>query len=134
MKRFLTATLSVVLFAILYSCVFYVPDFGFFWSILFASIFAGPIYYLIGIPISLLIDIGMENIVIESKKAKYFLVLGMYSIAGIFAGVIFFIIWTQSFLIKDAIIFSIIGIIASNIYFHLSLLLSKVRLKPIEHL
>ncbi len=52
----------------------------------------------------------------------------MYSIAGILAGVTFFIISTQSFLIKEAIIFSTIGIIASNIYFHLSLMLSKVKL------
>lgn len=91
----------------------------------------GPFYYFIGIPVSLLIDVGMENIVIESKKVRYFLVLGMYSVAGILAGVLFLIIGSHSFLIKDAIIFSIIGIIASNIYFHLSLLLSKVNLKPI---
>lgn len=45
----------------------------------------------------------------------------MYSIAGILAGVTFFIISTQSFLIKETIIFSTIGIIASNIYFHVSL-------------
>lgn len=50
----------------------------------------------------------------------------MYSIAGILGGVTFFIISTQSFLIKEAIIFS--GIIASNIYFHLSWMLSKVKL------
>lgn len=127
-KRFLTATLSVILFAIIYSCIFYTPEFDFFWSILFASIFAGPIYYFIGIPISLLIDIGMKNIEIKSKKVKYHLSFGMYSIAGILAGVTFFIISTQSFLIKEIIIFSTIGIIASNIYFHVSLMLSKVKL------
>lgn len=119
-KRFLTATLSVILFAIIYS-YFYTPDFDFFWSILFASIFAGPIYYFIGIPISLLIDIGMKNIEIKSKKVKYLLSFGMYSIAGILAGVTFFINSTQSFLIKETIIFSAIGINASNIYFHVSL-------------
>lgn len=50
--------------------------------------------------------------------------MGMYSIAGI----MFFIISTKSFLIKEANIISTIGIIASNIYLHLSLLLSNVKL------
>ncbi|TRZ39636.1 hypothetical protein CEQ21_01315 [Niallia circulans] len=80
MKRFLTATLSVILFAIVYSSIFYTPDFGFFWSIVFASIFGGPVYYFIGIQISLLIDIGLDNIIIESKKARLILIKRRYQL------------------------------------------------------
>src|SRR5699024_12266853 len=60
MKRFLTVILSVVLFATVYSWVSYVPIsqrepnvyyFGFFETFIFVIIYAGPIYFLAGLPL-----------------------------------------------------------------------------------
>jgi len=92
MKRLLTVVLSVVFFATIFSWVSYVPSsqrepnvyyFGFLETFTFVIIYAGPIYFLAGLPLSIVIDKLMDKSNRKSKWAKYFVGLGLYSLFGI---------------------------------------------------
>ena len=86
-------------------------------------------YFLVGLPLSIYIDKLIDGSKRKTKWAKYFVGLGLYSLVGILVGVIFLIILSQNTYQLEVISFSIHGIVASNIYFHLSLLLSKINKK-----
>jgi hypothetical protein len=135
MKKLLTATLSTTLFAIIFSLLAYVPSsqrkpdvyyFGFFETFAFVIIYAGPVYFLVGIPISIIIDklVGRTNG--NSKLLRYFVQLVLYSLVGILVGVIYSIIFYSNTSTTELISFSIFGFIASNSYFHLFLLITKL--------
>src|SRR5699024_8049553 len=105
MKRFLTVILSVVLFATVYSWVSYVPIsqrepnvyyFGFFETFIFVIIYAGPIYFLAGLPLSVFIDKLIGRFNEKPKLVRYFIGLGLYSLVGPLVGLIFLIIASQN--------------------------------------
>ncbi|KAB2487459.1 hypothetical protein [Priestia endophytica] len=132
-KRFLTAVLSVILFAIIFSCFSFVPSsqrepnvyyFGFLETFIFVIIYAGPIYLIIGVPLSIFIDKLIKKANNTLKWARYFIGLGLYSLAGILVGTLF-IIFSQHIQLLEVISFSVYGFVASNIYYHLLLLASK---------
>lgn len=134
MKSLLTAALSAVLFATILSWISYVPTsqrepnayyYGFSELFTFVITFAGPVYFLVGLPLSFFIDRLIKKFIKKSKWAKYFVGLGLYSFFGILVGVIYQIILSQNIYLLEFISFSIYGIIASNIFFHLSLVLKK---------
>ncbi|TMN23350.1 hypothetical protein [Lentibacillus cibarius] len=136
MKRLLTVALSVVLFATVYSWISYVPMsqrepnvyyFGFFETFILVIIYAGPLYFLVGLPLSILIDKSIEKFNRKSKLTRYFIGLGLYSLAGAVVGLVFLIIGSQNLYRLDVISFSIYGFVASNFYFHLSLLIAKIK-------
>ena len=140
MKRFLTVVLSVVLFATIYSWFFYVPSsqrepnvyyFGFSETFIFVIIYAGPVYFLVGLPLSIFIDKLIGKTKRNSKWAMYFVGLGLYSLVGTLVGFILLIIFSQNINIYqlEVISYSICGFIAANFYFHLSLLISKINNK-----
>lgn len=130
--RLLTVVLSVILFATIFSWLSYVPSsqrepnvyyFGFLETIIFVIIYSGPVYFLIGLPLSISIDKLIE----KSNRAKYLVGLGLYSLVGAIVGICYLIIiFSPNTYNLEIITFSIYGIIASNIYFHLSFLISKV--------
>ncbi|TDL32885.1 hypothetical protein E2R51_09480 [Jeotgalibacillus sp. S-D1] len=135
MKRLLAIAISVIIFATSYSWISYVPSsqrepnvyyFGFIETFIFVVIYAGPIYFLVGLPLSIFIDRLIAGVTRKSKWAKYFVGLGFYSLVGVLVGVIFLIIFIQNTYQLDVIIISAYGFVASNIYFHLSLLLSTI--------
>lgn len=132
-KRFLVMVLTIILFAVGFSWISYTPSsqrepntyyFGFFETCFFVIIYAGPLYLFAGTPLSILIDKLIRKFDRKSKWKTYLFGLGMYSLAGGIVGILFIVIsgiidWNQ------LMSYSIIGLIASNLYFHLSLLLSK---------
>ena len=136
MKRFLTAALSAI-FATIFSWFFFVPNSqrepnvyysGFSETFTLAIIYAGPVFFLVGLPFSIIIDklVGKFN---ESLKwTRYFFGLGSYSLAGILFGVVFISILNPNIYLEDVISFSICCFIASNIYYHLLLSVSKINL------
>lgn len=137
MKRLLTVVLSVVLFASIYSWFSYVPSsqrepnvyyFGFFETFMFVVIYAGPVYFLVGLPLSIYIDNLIAKTNSNSNWARYFVGLGLYSFTGTLVGIIVLLIFSQSMDVYqlDVISFSIYGLIASNFYYHLSLLILKI--------
>ncbi len=134
-KRLLTVILSVILFATIFSWFFFVPSsqrepnvyyFGFFETFTFVIIYAGPVYLLAGLPLSIFIDKSVAKIQRTSKWKCYFFGLGLYSIAGALVGVILLILLNQNANLFDIIPFSICCLLASNIYYHLLLLVSKI--------
>lgn len=136
MERIITASLSVLLFTTIYSLIAYTPDsyreanvlyFGFFDIFLFVIIYAGPVYFIAGVPISMLIDNFIEKSIRHSKVAKYLAGLGMYSLSGAFVGIILVFIFNGGlkFNLVDVIPNLIYGLISALIYFHLSLLLLR---------
>jgi len=140
MKRVSIVALSIVLFATIYSWFSYVPNsqrasnvyyFGFLETFLFVIIYVGPIYFLVGLPLSIFLDksIGKSNR--KSKWANYFVGLGLYSLVGILVGIISFYIIGHNIYQMEVISYAIYGFTASNIYFHLALLTSKVNKKQI---
>lgn len=135
LKRLLTVVLSVVLFSTLFSLVSYISisqresnDFfiRFLGMFMIGIIYAGPIYFLVGLPLSICIDKLIEKFNKKSKWARYFVGLGLYSLAGTLAGDIFVIIFNPKIHLYEVISHAIAGIIASTIYFHLSLLISSI--------
>ena len=131
MKRFLTVVLSVILFATFFSWFSYVPNsqrepnvyyFDFVEMFIFVVIYSGPVYFLVGLPLSIFIDKLIEGSKTQTKWGKYFVGLGLYSLVGTIVGLIFTIL----FVIDAHWSFSIFGFIASNFYYHLSLLISKI--------
>ncbi|SES61824.1 hypothetical protein SAMN05216389_10142 [Oceanobacillus limi] len=137
MKRFVTALLATVVFAAIFSGFSYVPTsqrepnvyyFGFFETMVFVIIYASPVYFLVGLPSSILIDKIVIKVYGKSKWNRYFWRLGFYSLAGILISVIL-LVFIQNNDLLEAIPFTICCMIASNIYFHLYLLVSKVMKK-----
>lgn len=138
MKRFLIILLSSILFATLYSWISYVPSsqrepnvyyFGFFETFAFVIIYAGPVYFLVGLPISIMIDKLVGNFNRNSKWVIYFIQLGLYSLAGILVGFIYLLVSFRGIYLAEVISFSILGFVASNLYFHFLLLVSKMQKK-----
>lgn len=129
-KRFLVMALAIILFAVGFSWISYTPSSqrepntyysGFFETFFLVIIYAGPLYLFAGTPLSILIDKLIRKFDRKSKWEKYLFGLGMYSLAGGVVGILFVMIggtigWNQ------LMFCSIVGLIASNLYFHLSLL------------
>ncbi|WP_156312255.1 hypothetical protein [Lysinibacillus contaminans] len=138
MKRFLTALISVILFATILSWISYTPSsqrehnvyyFGFLETFMFVFFYAGPVYLLVGLPLSFFIDKLIGKTKSNSKLTRYSIGLGLYSFVGTLVGFIFVILLTQNVYWSEIISFSIYGFIASIFYYHLSLLLSKINNK-----
>ncbi|MCG7335067.1 hypothetical protein MHZ95_07235 [Sporosarcina sp. ACRSM] len=136
-KRLLTAVLSVILFAIIFSWFFFVPSsqrepnvyyFGFSETFVFVILYAGPVYLLAGLPISILIDKLAAKFQRNSKWKRYFFGFGLYSLAGTLVGALLLILLNQNANLFDVIPFSICCLVASNLYYHLLLLVSKIDL------
>ena len=138
MKRLLTALISINLFATILSWISYTPSsqrehnvyyFGFLETFMFVFLYAGPVYLLVGLPLSFIIDKLIGKTKSNSKLTRYFIGLGLYSFVGTLVGFIFVILLGQNVYWSEIISFSIYGFIASNFYYHLSLLLSKINNK-----
>lgn len=138
MKRFLAALLSTILFATIFSWVSYVPSsqqepnvyyFGFFEISVFVIIYTAPVYFLVGLPISILIDKLVVNVARDSKWTLYFIQLGLYSLAGVLVGFLYLLVFSGSIYLEGFISFSIYAIVASNLYFHMFLLVQKLSRK-----
>lgn len=89
-------------------------------------IYAGPVYLFVGLPLSIFIDKLIEKSNCTSNWARYFVGLGLYSLFGICVGFIFLILLIRNNNIYhiEVFLFSIYGLIASNIYYHLLLLIN----------
>ncbi|MET3684409.1 hypothetical protein ABID56_002546 [Alkalibacillus flavidus] len=136
MKKLLTAVVSSILFATIFSLVSYVPSserepnvyyFGFFETFAFVIIYAGPVYLLVGIPLSIIIDKLTERTNRNSKLLRYFVQLGLYSLAGILVGIIYSLIFYTNISHAEVISFSVYGFFASNFYFHLLFWITKLK-------
>lgn len=134
-KRLLTAALSAILFTIIFSWFLLVPISrrepnvyytSFLNSFIHMIIVVIPVFFLLGLPLSILIDKVAEKFNKNSKWAHYFVRLGLYSLTGLLFGVIIMSIFNKSTFLDDVIPLPIGCFIASNIYYHLLLLVSKV--------
>jgi urea transporter len=123
-RKFLTVVLSVILFATIFSCFFFVPSsqrepnvyyFGFFETFVFVILYAGPVYLLVGLPLSIFIDKLVAKFHRTSKWKRYFFGLGLYSLAGTLVGALLPIILNQNANLFDVIPFLICCLVASNI-------------------
>lgn len=134
MKRILTAVLSTFLFSTLLAWVSYTPSvqrepnvyyFGFLETFFLVVIYAGPVYFLAGIPLSIIIDELIGKTKSNSRWTKYFFGLGLYSLVGVLVGFIFPILFTENIDLQGIIPYSIYGCIAANFYYHVVLLVLK---------
>src|SRR5690625_664983 len=96
-KRLLTAAFSAILYTIVFSWFFFVPDSQrdpdvYYHSFLniFIHMIIGvvPVFFLIGLPLSIFIDKVTEKFNTNSKWARYFVRLGLYSLTGLLSGVV----------------------------------------------
>lgn len=144
MKNFLVAILSaflsVVLFASICGWLAYVPKvqrdpndyyFGFLETSFFVIMYAGPVLFLVGLPLSFFIDMLIRKTIRKSKWARYFVGLGLYSLVGTLVGGIFVTLFTPDIQNIELYrinfrLYLIYGCIAANFYFHVSLLVSKI--------
>ncbi|KAB2336829.1 hypothetical protein F7731_10830 [Cytobacillus depressus] len=134
LERLSTMALAVVLFAVAFSWVSYVPSsqrepntyyFGFFETFVFVIIYAGSLYLIAGMPLSVLINKLIRKSNGKSKWERYYIGLGMYSLAGAIVGALF-IVFSGDIHWNGFTLALMWGFAASNLYFHLSLLISKI--------
>ncbi|WP_153721808.1 hypothetical protein [Sporosarcina cascadiensis] len=137
MKRFTAAVLAAIVFAIIYSSISYIPDsqreanvyyFGFFETFAFVLLYSGPVFLVIGIPVSILIDNIIERTTLHSAKVRYLKKMVVYSVTGLLAGTAFIFVLMPVYH-PASIIFSyaLMGFVAANIYYHLLLVMNKRR-------
>ncbi|AIF45270.1 hypothetical protein [Virgibacillus sp. SK37] len=137
-KRLLTTILAIIVFATLFSAISYVPSsqrepnvyyFGFLETFLFVVIYSGPVYFLVGLPASIIIDRLVRRLVKRYVWKKYFIQLGLYSLAGVLAGFVLSLFSGGTLSKEEVLPLAILGLAAAIIYFHVSLLVSKIRVK-----
>lgn len=137
MKRLLTILISIILFSTIFTWLSYTPAsqresnvnyFSFLETFTFVSRYVGLFYLLVGLPLSFFIDKLIEKIKSNSKLIKYFAGLGLYSLAGLLVCLSFLILSIQNIDSIKIIPFLMMGFIASNLYYHFSLLISKVNI------
>ncbi|MYL60102.1 hypothetical protein GLW20_21545 [Virgibacillus halodenitrificans] len=138
MKRLLTTILAIIIFATLLSAISYVPSsqrepnvyyFGFLETFLIVVIYSGPVYFLVGLPASIFIDKLARRLGKHYGWKKYFIQLGLYSLAGVLAGFVFSLFYGGTISSEEVLPLSILGVAAAIIYFHVSLLVSKIRVE-----
>jgi len=133
MIRFLSFLASTVLFALIYAWIYmtsyqlggYSPRFS--EGFIIAIFYAGAIYFIGGLPLSIFLDKLIKKYKTKASLLRYFAGLVLYSLAGILVGFVFLVIsGADRDLYFDVVIsVSIFGLIAANIYYHLSLLIFK---------
>ncbi|MDQ0233277.1 hypothetical protein [Metabacillus malikii] len=130
-KRIITAALSVIIFALIFSWFTITPSsqrepnvyyFRFDEMYSIVLIYAAPVYFLVGLPFSIFIDKFIAKINTSLEWTRYFFGLGLYTFAGLLVGAIILII-----LKKLIIPIFILCLFASNIYYHLHLLVSQIK-------
>lgn len=133
LKKIVTALLSIIIFGLLMGVINYLSlaekDFTAFWlPILFFGMYSAPVYFIGGIPLSYLIDklIGQKSF--QSVITLYFAKFALYSVAGIVTAFVYVMIFAiaenELYLILYVLInYLILGMIASLIYYHISLFL-----------
>lgn len=133
MIRFLSLLASTVLFALIYAGIYTVNyqfdvDYAMFSEgFIIAIFYAGAIYFIGGLPLSILLDKLIKKYISKEVSLKYFAGLGLYSLTGILVGLAFLVITGvgQDLYFDVVISVLIFGLIAANIYYHLSLLMFK---------
>ncbi|MYL57568.1 hypothetical protein GLW20_08615 [Virgibacillus halodenitrificans] len=138
MKRLLTTILAIIVFATLFSAISYVPSsqrepnvyyFGFLETFLIVVLYSGPVYFLVGLPASIIIDRLARVLGKHYGWKKYFIQFGLYSLAGVLAGFVFSLFFGGTISSEEVLPLSILGVAAAIIYFHVSLLVSKIRVE-----
>lgn len=142
----LTVILSVVVFAIIFHLLQFTttspPEFPkeyyftFYESFFFTIFFVGPVYLLLGLPTSIVIDLLLTKLTSNPRWLYYLYGFLSYSLAGILVGFIFlFLTSTPIRWNIDLLSFLLLCFIASTIYYHLSLIFYKLnRQKKAFHL
>ncbi|WP_201777914.1 hypothetical protein [Ornithinibacillus contaminans] len=135
MRRFLTVLLAIIVLAAFLSWILYVPHsqrypngyyFGFFETIIIVIIYATPIY-IAGLPISIGIDRLLAKINNSSRLLRYVLGLSLYSLAGLLVSVILLILFDQNIYTLEIVPFALCCVVASNLYYHLFMLVSRIK-------
>src|SRR5690625_3345078 len=97
-RRLLIVALSVIVFAIIFHWLMYITNpselpkeyyFSFYESFFFSLFFVGPVYLILGLPVSIVIDLFIAKLTNYSRWLYYLYGLLSYSIAGILVGFIF---------------------------------------------
>ena len=129
--------LSIILFAILFYLLTYILSyqqqlpreyyFTFLESFLITIIYVGPIYLFFGLPIAMLIDKILSKLPIYPRWVYYLYGVLSFSIAGVVIGILILVILSIPFSWNmDLFGLFLLCTIASNTYYHLSLLFFKL--------
>ncbi|WP_042147031.1 hypothetical protein [Paucisalibacillus sp. EB02] len=136
LKKIITAIISTLLFGTLMGFINYMTytTSSFWTTMFFFAIYAAPVYLIGGIPISYLIDKLMKKMNFSSQLARHYTRYGLYILVGIFVAVIYKIILSIAeeevhLFSQDLITYIVGGIIASLIFYYVSLLFDKKEAK-----
>jgi hypothetical protein len=133
-KRIAASILSSVILSGVFGLIEYVPEserdpnvlyFSFLGTFVVTFIYSLPVFFIVGIPTSMLIDWIMRKS--RFHKAKYLLELLLYTLFGTFFGILVlavFIEWSM-----EALNGALLGSIGSILYFHVLLLLQKFNIR-----
>ncbi|MDC3414745.1 hypothetical protein [Terrihalobacillus insolitus] len=138
-KRIVVALISTAIFSLLMAYVNYVPIsereanvlYTPLWSTaMIYTLYSLPVYLIGGIPSSLLIDKLVGQKTFNKKITLYLTKFGLYGVFGIVAAFLFLMVLaigeSETYLISNHLLtYMTLGLIASLIYYHISLLFFK---------
>jgi cation transporter-like permease len=134
-KRLLVALLSSVLFSLVFSLFSYTPEsqrspdtyyFGIWETFFFTVIYVTPIYLIIGMPISFVIDKWFKK---KWETKSYLLKVAIYSIVSLIPALIVFNVFNfgiSPFSLQSFLKTILLSAIASNLFFHIQLLVNRL--------
>ncbi|MFA1511877.1 hypothetical protein ACDN41_21860 [Priestia aryabhattai] len=132
-KLVVTSLLSTAIFSAVYGIISLTPEsekepniyyFSFTDTFVFTFMYTLPVYIVIGIICSYLIDMLAHN---RHTRKMYLSKLLMYSLAGIVPGLAFYFLFEGIQLDYQLLFyFFALGILASNTFYHVLLLINKV--------
>ncbi|MEN2768631.1 hypothetical protein [Ornithinibacillus xuwenensis] len=134
LKKILAAVLSTIVFSAVMGLLNYFTSsaqtFENFWiPMVFFAMYAAPVYLIAGIPISYLIDKVVNKINNTSQLTRHYTRYGLFILAGIVVAFIYVAILRvtedEQLLSRDLLTYIIGGVIASLIYYYVSLLFTN---------
>ncbi|WML46759.1 DUF1871 family protein [Neobacillus sp. PS3-34] len=140
-KRIFVAFISTLVFSLGLSIYSYTPEsesiqgtysFGVGATFFLNCIYITPVYLLIGVPISFMIDKWFNHCSQSIGIKTYLLKVGMYSIASLIPTIIFYFLfngWSSYSPFEDFVAMFILSVIASNLFYLFLILVHKITLK-----
>ncbi|MFS0917036.1 hypothetical protein [Brevibacillus sp. 179-C 1.1 NHS] len=140
-RKIIIALVSSVIICLSFALVNYTPEteresnvqyFSFSSLVMIYLVYATPVYLLLGVPFSILIERIKRKIKISHSLFMYFFEVSVYLIAGLLATFIFLLVLSEGRIFsnpRDAGGFFLLGGIASFLYYHLYMLSYLVKRK-----
>jgi hypothetical protein len=135
LKKLMIAIIASLILSVSISSYSYIPvakqqPGTIYWSflglIIIFLIYSAPVYILGGIPFSILIDIILSKLKKVGSIVRYLISVLLYGLAGVLSTLVLLFIVSNGKSINEGIYLYYIGIVAAELYLHLSILINQI--------